>query len=426
MASFRALFPLRFGFLRQAGSEPILADDVKDCVKGLSKEGSELVVEQADGLGNTSTQRLSGFGGGTQNLVPIEIAVGNTKGPLYATATMPAGDYVRGADPVAVSWDLTSDAPVGMAINSGDNAVLDLPIFPHDEVLGLWYVYNDGTTDLAQTSNLWQGGSVSSSNLTILANLILSIRWAKLGPDFPTPFLDIRLNRDATLTGNETLKIYAMVARGAQGSVGDTGPAGADGMDGAQGADGMDGTAGAPGAQGAPGTDGMDGQDGTGGTVVSANPGGSPATALSTITIAGVDYSITGSGGTTVVANPGGSGLTTLTSITIGTTSYEVAGAVADGSITAVKLASNAVTTIKIAPDAVTFTRLGNDSVGTPKILNNAVTNEKLGGDISGDKITAGTVDADYLPFNIVSISQTDYDALTTVVATTLYVIPEA
>ena len=61
---------------------------------------------------------------------------------------------------------------------------------------------------------------------------------------------------------------------------------------------------------------------------VTANPGGTGLTDLTTIEIDGTDYAISGGGGggTTVVANPGGGGLTALTSITIGSADYAITG----------------------------------------------------------------------------------------------------
>ena len=67
---------------------------------------------------------------------------------------------------------------------------------------------------------------------------------------------------------------------------------------------------------------------GGGGTTVVANPGGSPATNLNTVTIGATDYAIPAGGGTgtTVVANPGGSPSTDLDTVTIGTTDYDIPG----------------------------------------------------------------------------------------------------
>ena len=57
---------------------------------------------------------------------------------------------------------------------------------------------------------------------------------------------------------------------------------------------------------------------------VTANPGGDPATSLTTITINGVDYSL--GGGTNVVANPMGEATAAVTTIQIGETIYKVSG----------------------------------------------------------------------------------------------------
>lgn len=73
-------------------------------------------------------------------------------------------------------------------------------------------------------------------------------------------------------------------------------------------------------------------------------------------------------------------------------------GAVADGSITTVKLAGLAVTTAKLAAAAVTETKLASDSVTTPKIVDLAVTAAKLAADAVGTiNIEDGAVTADKL-----------------------------
>ena len=71
---------------------------------------------------------------------------------------------------------------------------------------------------------------------------------------------------------------------------------------------------------------GVTGEGGGGGTTVVANPGGSPASALSTVTIGLTDYTVgSGGGGSTVVANPGTSPTIGINEITIDGTDYGTA-----------------------------------------------------------------------------------------------------
>lgn len=65
----------------------------------------------------------------------------------------------------------------------------------------------------------------------------------------------------------------------------------------------------------------------------------------------------------------------------------------ADGLVTAVKLASNAVETAKIKDAAVTAAKLASNAVATAKIANDAVTNEKIAaGVITFDRLAAAAI----------------------------------
>lgn len=55
--ALKALFPIRFGYIRKKGAEPILAQDVKGCVIGVECEEGLLSVKISDGLGGSYTKK---------------------------------------------------------------------------------------------------------------------------------------------------------------------------------------------------------------------------------------------------------------------------------------------------------------------------------------------------------------------------------
>ena len=91
--------------------------------------------------------------------------------------------------------------------------------------------------------------------------------------------------------------------RGPQGAQGDTGATGATGPAGDTGPQGPQGEQGDTGATGATGPQGPAGEDGVDGTTVVPNPTGTPTDTLTSVTIDGTDYTISGSGGTTTFAD---------------------------------------------------------------------------------------------------------------------------
>ena len=117
--------------------------------------------------------------------------------------------------------------------------------------------------------------------------------------------------------------------------------------------------------------------------LVEANPGGTPAATLTTVTIDGTDYMIEGGGGgggdITAVLTGSGSGLQG------GTTSGSANLAIANLAITTPRLASNAVTTNKIASGAV----------GTTDLANRAVTGGKIASSVHLDGNPTTTTHAD-------------------------------
>ena len=80
---------------------------------------------------------------------------------------------------------------------------------------------------------------------------------------------------------------------------------------------------------------------------------------------------------------------------------------VADGSITADKLATNSVTTIKINADAITNSKMADDAINTDQIVNDAITNAKVADDaINTDQIVNDAITQSKVADNAIGSDQ--------------------
>ncbi|HUF09627.1 MAG TPA: hypothetical protein VMO47_09920, partial [Rhodothermales bacterium] len=99
-----------------------------------------------------------------------------------------------------------------------------------------------------------------------------------------------------------------------------------------------------------------------------------------------------------------------------GTNVNWVAPSVADGAITAAKLAASAVTTEKIAANAVTTDKIGGGAVTTAKIGAGAVTSTEIGpGAVTAEKIGTGAVETGKIDNLAVTSGKLDNASVTTV-----------